>query len=652
MGRGAMRVRGFRRRSTATVDRARAALRASRRLPFGAEVTPGGQLHFRVWAPSCERVEVVFEGPDLRASFALEREEDGFHCGGFDGGRPGTRYRLRLDGEDTLHPDPASRYQPEGPFGPSEIVDPTEFAWTDDRWRGLSRDGQVLYEMHVGTFTHEGTWEAARRELPALAELGITAIEVMPVADFAGEFGWGYDGVCLFAPTRLYGPPDGFRRFVDSAHAAGMGVILDVVYNHVGPSGLDFKRFSDTFFSDRYENEWGEPINFDGEGSAPVRQFFVANARYWIEEFHLDGLRIDATQQMFDSSRPHIVNEITRAAREAAEGRSVLILAENEPQEARVVRSAEEEVGYGADALWNDDFHHSAVVAATGRREAYYTDHRGTPQELISAAKWGFLYQGQWYSWQKKTRGTSALDLPSSAFVNYLENHDQVANTARGLRLHEMTTPGRYRALTALLLLSPGTPLLFQGQEFGSTAPFTYFADHGGELGKAVKKGRADFMRQFKRLSGEGATKLPDPTSPDTFRRCKLDAQERESNVEHRALHRELLRLRREHVAFSQQRGDRLFGAVVGPEAFALRFFVEEVADERLLVVNLGATLELVPQPEPLLAPPDGTRWTLLWSSDDPRYGGDGVTPLPPEGLVEVPAHSAIVLAPEESVGG
>ncbi|HYO13039.1 MAG TPA: alpha-amylase family glycosyl hydrolase, partial [Thermoanaerobaculia bacterium] len=416
---------------------------------MGAEVVPEG-VCFRVWAPRCERVEVVVEGPSgsWPVEMDLDVEGNGYFSGLVPGAGAGALYRFRLDDGEAF-PDPASRFQPQGPYGPSQVVDPATFEWTDEDWPGIGRDGQVLYEMHIGTFTPEGTWGAAARELPELADLGITVLELMPVAEFPGEFGWGYDGVDLFAPYHVYGTPDDFRRFVDRAHAAGIGVILDVVYNHLGPDGNSLKRFSESYFTDRYKNDWGEAINFDGEDAGPVREFFLTNAGYWIQEFHLDGLRLDATQDVHDASDEHILVAIARRVREAAGKRSAYIVSENEPQDTRLVRPREEG-GYGHDALWNDDFHHSTFVALTGRNEAYYTDYKGSPQEMISLVKYGYLYQGQRYSWQKQRRGTSALGLPPSAFVNFLQNHDQVANSARGERCHKLASPGKFRALTAL----------------------------------------------------------------------------------------------------------------------------------------------------------------------------------------------------------
>jgi maltooligosyltrehalose trehalohydrolase len=610
----------------------------TRRLPIGAEVVPEG-VHFRVWAPRRKKVEVVFDKNGLE----LEREENGYFSGLAEGLEVGALYRYRLDGGDAF-PDPASRFQPEGPHGPSQVVDPSTFRWTDGGWRGIGRDGQVVYEMHVGTFTREGTWAAAEKELPELAETGITVIELMPVAEFPGRFGWGYDGVDLFAPYHVYGRPDDFRRFVDRAHALEVGVILDVVYNHLGPDGNYLKQFSESYFTDRYKNDWGEAINFDGEDAGPVREFFIANAGYWIDEYHLDGLRLDATQDVNDASEDHILAAVGRRVREAAGKRSAYLVAENEPQQTKMVLPPEKG-GHGLDALWNDDFHHSTQVALTGRHEAYYTDYRGTPQEMISLVKYGYLYQGQRYSWQEKRRGTSALGLPASVFVNYLQNHDQVANSARGERCHKLASPGRFRAITALLLLGPGTPMLFQGQEFCASSPFLYFADHEPELAKAVRKGRLEFLSQFPSIAQpEVQEGVPDPESPESFELCKLDLSERQKNAAGYALHRDLLRLRREDLVFRMQGKGGLDGAVLGPEAFAIRFFGENVGD-RLLLINLGRDLDLTPVPEPLLAPLTGQRWEVLWSSEDPRYGGSGAPPPEDEeGCWRTAGQSATVL--------
>ena len=602
-------------------------------------------VDFRVWAPAVTSVEVVLDaGPGSPSAHKLMPEGDGYFSATVARAGAGTRYRLRPGDAERGCPDPASRYQPDGPHGPSEVIDPSVFAWTDAGWRGVTLAGQVIYEMHIGTFTREGTWAAAARELPELASAGLTLIEIMPVAEFPGRFGWGYDGVDLFAPTHLYGSPDDFRRFVDRAHAVGLGVILDVVYNHLGPDGNYLKAFSPEYFTDRYQNEWGEAINFDGPNAAAVREFFVSNAGYWIDEFHLDGLRLDATQQMFDASSEHILVAIVRRAREAAGGRSTLIIAENEPQHVRLL-AAPEMGGYGCDAAWNDDFHHSAQVALTGRLDAYYSDYRGAPQELVSAATRGYLYQGQRSPWQRKRRGTSTRGYALARFVAYLQNHDQVANSARGERLHMLTSPGRYRAIAALLLLGPGTPLLFQGQEFCASTPFLFFADHTRELAALVRGGRADFLAQFPGIATPAMrAALPDPADPRTFERCVLDPSERARHREAYALHRDLLRLRREDAIFRAQGAHGIDGAVLGPEAFVLRFHGVG-GDVRCLLVNLGADVPLEPVAEPLLAPPVGRRWRTVWSSEDPRYGGGGVATDVDRGWRLV-GHSASVVIP------
>jgi maltooligosyltrehalose trehalohydrolase len=621
-----------------------------RRLPIGAEIQPDGGAHFRVWAPRCRHVEVVLEGGHRPHGESLVAESTpegkGYFSGQIATAGAGQCYRFRLDGGRDGYPDPASRFQPEGPHGPSQIVDPSRFTWTDHSWQGVALEGLVIYEMHIGTFTPEGTWDAAARQLEGLADVGVTVLEVMPVADFAGRFGWGYDGVNLFAPYRVYGQPDSFRRFVDQAHAVGLGVILDVVYNHIGPDGNYLKHFSEDYFTDRYENEWGDAINFDGKNAEPVREFFIANAGYWIDEFHLDGLRLDATQQIFDASGEHILAAIQRKVQGAAGRRSTFVVAENETQDVKLLRPLQEG-GCGLDALWNDDFHHSAMVALTGHNEAYYSGYLGSPQELISAVKWGFLYQGQRYQWQKKRRGAPSLDIVPARFVTFLENHDQVANSGRGLRCHCLTSPGRYKALTALLLLAPGTPMLFQGQEFAASSPLLFFADHTPELAKLVRQGRGKFLAQFRSLAlAEVQASLPDPADPATFERCKLNLAERKTHQSVFQLHRDLLRLRREDPAFRRQRPRGVDGAVLGANALVLRFFAENDAD-RLLLVNLGCDLHLEPAPEPLLAPPAGASWRTLWSSEDLRYGGVGTPPLlDTEENWRIPGEAAVVLVP------
>ena len=618
-------------------------MNAPHRLPVGAEVVSGGGAHFRVWAPKRRQVDVVLQG-SRAISASLQSSGDGYFAGFVPQARAGDLYRFRLDGKDEF-PDPASRFQPEGPHGPSQLIDPMQFPWKHNAWRPMKLRGQVIYEMHIGTFTSEGTWAAAVERLPRLAEVGITVLEVMPVADFCGSFGWGYDGVNMFAPTRIYGSPDDFRRFIDAAHGLNLGVILDVVYNHVGPDGNYLGQFSEYYVSRRYKTDWGDALNFDDERAGPVREFFAANAAYWIDEFRLDGLRLDATQQIFDASPRHILAEINEQARAAAGKREIILVAENERQDSRLARPPEKD-GYGLDGLWNDDFHHTARVALTSHNEAYYSDYRGTPQELLSAVKWGFLFQGQRYAWQRAPRGHAALDLRPEQFITFIENHDQVANSADGKRPSFLTSPARYRAMTALLLLAPGTPMLFQGQEFASTSPFLFFADHNPELARLVAKGRAEFLSQFPSIAlPEVKSKLPDPGDKRTFEGCKLDWSERERHQDSVKMHTDLLRLRREDAAFSAQRKHGFDGAVLADSALLLRFFQED-GNDRLLLVNLGRSLHLDPAPEPLLAPPEGMIWQTLWSSENPDYGGNGTPPLDTDENWRIPGESAVVLMP------
>ncbi|HYC46057.1 MAG TPA: malto-oligosyltrehalose trehalohydrolase [Burkholderiales bacterium] len=620
-----------------------AALTRARRYPVGAELVGEACVAFRVWAPLRKRVGVLIEQHGSAREVELNDEGNGYFSTIVENTRAGSLYRFRLDGDATPLPDPVSRFQPQGADGPSQIIDPHAYDWHDAGWRGVSRERQVAYEMHIGTFTREGTWTAAMAELPWLAMLGVTVLEVMPVCEFAGGFGWGYDLVHFYAPTRLYGTPDEMRAFVDAAHASGLGVILDVVYNHCGTTGCFLPAYA-PYFSRRHRSDWGNALNFDEDDAAPVREYFKANAAYWIDEFHLDGFRLDATQTIFDRSSSHILGELVASARAAAGPRELYIVAENEPQHTRLLAPADAG-GAGVDALWNDDFHHSARVAVTGRAEAYYTDYLGTPQELVSAAKYGFLYQGQYYRWQKQSRGTPTRGLDASRFVAFLQNHDQVANSARGLRLHALTTPGRYRAITALFLLLPQTPLLFQGQEFAASAPFLYFADNPPENRQAVREGRAEFLNQFPSIAGGGHAWLRDPAARDVFERCKLDWSERDAHREAVALHRDLLALRNTDPVLSAHDAPALDGAVLHDEAFVLRYF-SDAAHDRILVVNLGREVELSPCPEPLLAPPAGAEWALLWSSEDAAYGGEGTPGVcTHEGEWRLPAHAAVLFA-------
>jgi len=576
-----------------------------------------GTARFRVWAPEARRIEVVFEEhPPL----ALDREEGGYFSGATV--NSARRYRYRIDDSEPW-PDPCSRFQPQGVHGPSLLTDPSTFEWTDTRWRGVDIERQVIYELHIGAFTPEGTFDAAVTKLEYLRDLGITVLEIMPVAECPGRWNWGYDGVQIYAPYHVYGDPEALRRFVDRAHALGLAVILDVVYNHVGPDGNYLRKFSAHYFSRRYRTDWGEPFNFDGEHNAGVREFIIGNACYWIREFHLDGFRLDATQSIFDASEPHILAELTQRARAVAQPRRIIFVAENEPQcsEHLLPTSAG---GFDMDAMWNDDFHHSARVALTGSRDGYFHDYTGRAQEFLSCVRRGFLYQGQWYAWQKKSRGSPPSGRGASACVIFLQNHDQVGNTATGVRVVSQCAPSSYRALLTLTLLAPQTPLLFMGQEFGASTPFIFFADHTEKLARLVHGGRREFIGQF-RAYAEATLQasIPDPSAERTFLDSKLDWSECERNAAMLGLHRDLLRLRANDPVISRQDVDTIEGASLSERSFALRWFDAEYGD-RMLIVNLGCESSSGSIAEPLLAPPRGCGWQVLWNSEAPQYGGLG----------------------------
>jgi maltooligosyltrehalose trehalohydrolase len=613
------------------------------KMPIGAELTPGNGCNFRVWAPQAKKLTVVFGSGE--PNFSLEQDADGYFSGVAPNVTPGTQYKYSMDGDEAF-PDPASLYQPNGPHGFSQVVDPSSFQWTDVTWTGVKLAGQVVYEMHLGTFTEGGTWGSAAEKLEYLRDTGITLIEVMPVSDFPGRFGWGYDGVHPFAPASLYGAPNDMRGFVDRAHALGIGVILDVVYNHLGPDGNYFGKFSPFYFTEKHKTDWGMAINFDGEHSGPVRELFRANAAYWIRDFHLDGLRLDATQDIHDETQPHIIAEISRDARLAAGQRSILLIGENEPQKNSMLKPLEEG-GCGLDALWNDDYHHTASVALTGRADAYYTDYRGTPQEFVSAFKYGYLYQGQWYRWQGKRRGTPVLSFPRAAMVNFIQNHDQVANSARGQRIDQLSSKAMLKAVTAATLLAPGTPMLFQGQEFAASSRFLFFADHQRELAEQVSQGRIEFLAQWRSLGNPEMRRCFDnPSDVKTFEASKLDHSEVHTHSEMYALHCDLLRVRREDPVISRQAADGLDGAVLSHSCFLLRFFSPGFMHDRLLLVNLGVDLDFNPAPEPLLAPPEWMEWETLWSSEAPEYGGCGTVPLDTTENWKIPGQAAVLLHP------
>lgn len=585
---------------------------------------------------------MVFE---MGQAVALAAESDGYFSGFVSDVQDQAKYKYRMD-DGEAYPDPVSKSQPDGPHGFSQVMDPTTFKWTDEAWPGVRLEGQVVYELHLGTFTKGGTWSSAAEKLPYLKDTGITTLEIMPVGEFPGKYGWGYDGVQIFAPASIYGTPDDMRQFVDKAHRLGIGVILDVVYNHLGPDGNYLEKYSADYFTDKHKTDWGRAINFDGHNSGPVREYFLSNVRYWISDFHIDGLRFDATQDIHDNCTPHILTELNQAARLAARKRSVILIGENEPQNTQLIKPIASG-GNGLDALWNDDYHHSANVALTGKADAYYSDYRGTAQEFVSGIKYGYLYQGQHYRWQKKRRGHSTLGLPRPSMVTFTQNHDQIANSARGQRVHELTSTGMYKAVTALTLLGPGTPMLFQGQEFQSSSRFLFFADHNTELAKKVQEGRKEFLSQWRTLQlPDMQACLDDPSSRATFERCILDHSEVEKHATAYAFHRDLLRLRREDPIISKQGANGIDGAALSEQCLVIRYFSPTFQDDRLLLVNIGVDLEFNPCPEPLLGPPHLKEWTNAWSSEDPQYGGCGTAALDSKEQWIIPGQAAVLLQP------
>lgn len=610
-----------------------------RKYPIGAELIGETGTHFRVWAEDHKVVELALENiQEKPVLLKMRKEKNGYFSLFVKEAKEGTLYRYCLSHSKQWHPDPASRYQPQGSAGPS-AVQSTEYSWKNKHWKGVTPYGHVAYEMHIGTFTKEGTFAAAAKELPRLANLGITLIEMLPINDFPGHFGWGYDGVNIFAPTHLYGTPKDVKAFIDKAHGLGIGVILDVVYNHLGPEENRMIRFSKAYLSQTYSTDWGTAINFDHPES---RSFFLTNARYWIEEFHFDGLRIDATPWFFSSTKEHILAELTRVIKKSGGKRKTIAIGENEPQDTNLLRPYEEG-GYAFDMLWNDDFHHCASVRLTGKREAYYMDYLGSPQEFISSLKYGFLYQGQYYLWQKKPRGTPHLNIPRHAMMIFLENHDQVANTGKGIRLHKRSDPGNYKAMTCLFLLSPNTPLIFQGQEFNSEQPFYYFSDHEPSLSPLVKKGRKQELAQFPRLATSEIRKiLPDPENPNTFIDSKLHSRDIDEASFIYCLFRDLIKIRKDDPVFKNMQNMKIDGAVLGSDSFLIRYFGEENGD-RVLIVNFGPDYNFNPAPEPLLVPGVNQTFEVLWSSESVIYGGDGTPPINIP-FWKILGHSAVVL--------
>jgi maltooligosyltrehalose trehalohydrolase len=583
-----------------------------RRYRVGPEVAGPSAISLRVWAPESHDVRAVVGGRE----WPMTADGDGYWVATVDA-EVGDRYGFRLDGHESVHADPASRWQPDGVEALSAIWSPSAFVWSDRAWPGVSLQGQVIYEMHVGTFTAEGTYRAAMLHLAGLRELGITVLQVMPLGAFNGAFGWGYDGVFWCAPHPAYGNPDDLQAFIDYAHGLGLGVILDVVFNHLGPVGNVLARYSPHYTTNRHENEWGSAVNFDGEQAHGMRDLVLSTVEYWTREFHVDGLRLDAAQSIHDDSEDHIITAIARTARETAKPRRTFILAEHEPQHARLMR-APEAGGLGLDGLYLEDLHHSIRVALTGVREAYLSDYRGTSREWLAAVLHGFMYQGQYYPWQMGGRGEPALDVPLWKHVAFIENHDQVAN-AMGRSLRDSASASWWRAASALLLLGPWTPLIFQGQEWGSRTGFRYFCDHGDDLMDVVWQGRREFLSQFSRRRFAPPVPARDAIGRTAFEASRLCHPPDPSAVDEWRLYRDALALRASFVVPDAA----VHGSTLSDCVLLLRYPAANPA--HLLVMNLGPDLAIDSQPDPLVAAPADQLWQVKWCSEDSSYGGGGI---------------------------
>ena len=610
--------------------------------PLGANVGSGG-VRFGVWAPEADRIDVRIEGDGGPTTHPMTRAGDGTWDVTVPGIGAGARYRFVLGDQGDGFPDPYSRSQPDGVHGASEVIDPATFAWTDSDWPGLSADGQVIYEVHVGTMTPEGTFAALAGQLPELKRLGVTVIELMPVAQSSGRWNWGYDGVDLFAPNHAYGRPDDLRRLVDTAHGLGLGVILDVVYNHFGPEGNYLRAFSEDYFTDRHMSPWGEGINYDGPEHERVRELAISNALAWVAEYHMDGFRLDATDAIIDDSPVHLVAELTARARELAAPRSIAVYAEDARNDVSRIRPVDKG-GEGLDGVWADDFHHEVRVLLTGGREGYFQDYEGSTKGIAHTLNDGFGYQGEMSPNLGHTRGTRVTDEPASAFVFCIQNHDQVGNRPFGDRLHHDVALDRYAAASALLLLAPETPLLFMGQEFAASTPFLYFTDHSGDLGGLVTEGRRAEFKGFAAFADADLRhSIPDPQAELTFTASKLDLAERETNAGIYRLYQDLLALRRDDPVLAVRDRSTSQAGPVGARAVAL---VRQHGDaRRLLVANFGAALTIRVAHNPLLAKLPEGEWTRTLSTADERYGGPGTVPsfagTGDDRTIEVPARSA-----------
>jgi maltooligosyltrehalose trehalohydrolase len=553
----------------------------------------------------------------------MKKGVDGMFAAEIPQARPGDLYRYRVEGHN-VYPDPASRFQPEGVHGPSQIVDPKHFPWTDAQWRGIPAEDLIIYELHVGTFSPEGTYEGLIRRLPHLVQLGVTAIELMPLADFPGLRNWGYDGVCPYAPARCYGSPDELRQLVNASHRAGLAVIVDAVYNHLGPDGNYTGVFSPFYTTSNHKTDWGQGMNFDGERSVHLREFFIQNALHWIHEYHMDGLRLDATHAMADNSARHFLAELVMRVKESTLGRRVHIIAEDNRNLATLIRP-ESEGGFGLTAVWADDFHHQVRRIAAGDHDGYYVDYSDQVEDLVETINKGWFYQGQPSVFLKGPRGTTSEGLPPHQFVFCIQNHDQVGNRAFGDRLHHQIDAPTYRAVSTLLLSAPETPLLFMGQEWATRSPFLYFTDHDEELGKAVREGRKEEFKSF--LTFSGAQDLPDPQAPDTFRRSKLVWTEKlkEPHTSMWQFYQALIQWRRSEFGFGSPHSK--YKAVAADKGTVLIRRTARDGGEVLIVVRLkgAGVIDLALHPDVVST---NKPWHVIITSEEKTYAPEPSAPV------------------------
>jgi maltooligosyltrehalose trehalohydrolase len=572
-------------------------------------------VRFRVWAPHHEHIDVVWSVAGAEASSLLDALPDGTHVGWIPAISVGIRYRFRLP-DGRLLPDPASRFQPDGVHGPSEIVDPCGFNWTDSAWSGLPLADAIIYELHVGTFTLDGTFDGVTSRLEYLKQLGITAIELMPVAEFAGRRNWGYDGVDLFAPSHHYGRPDDLRRLVNEAHRLGLAVILDVVYNHFGPDGAYASTFSPYYFTDRHQTPWGRAPNVRGPQSEHVREFFLQNALHWIHEYHVDGLRLDATQTLHDDE---FLRELSDTVHAASAGRA-LVIAEDDRNLARLAMTPERG-GDGLDALWADDFHHQIRRAVARDADGYYRSYSGAASDIAETIRSGWFFAGQVAPHTGEPRGTDPQPLGLEQFIFCVQNHDQVGNRALGDRLHHGISPAAYRAVVALLLCAPETPLLFMGQEWGTSSPFLFFTDHEAELGRAITAGRRTEFARFEAFRDPAVcSTIPDPQELDTFRRSRLNWSElsAEPHASLFRLHQALITFRRTTAATNGRQRTDVQVEALDESTIALCRVAE--GSPVIVVARLEGGGRATVQP---CWPPAEITWTTVLTTNDEPFSAE-----------------------------